>query len=256
MEVKDLWQPSERSIEGYGGHAMCVVGYDDQKYGGAFEVQNSWGNDWGNGGFFWVRYVDCAIWGIQGYEIIENLSNFKNNVEYGASINTEIYPSNASMPVNYNNGFYTTASAYPSGTEFRFLMTNKYPAYVYAFSADSSTSAVGRVFPPPRVSPVMDYAEGTVAWPGETKWIRLDDTAGTDYLVVLYSKEALDIAAIERRFAAGSGEFPDRVARAVGANFIPYAQAQYAKGAIEFSAQSPNPKAVFGLLLAIRHSAR
>lgn len=39
-----------------GAHAMCIVGYDDYKYGGAFLVVNSWGNDWGNKGFFWVKY--------------------------------------------------------------------------------------------------------------------------------------------------------------------------------------------------------
>ena len=33
-----------------GSHAMCVVGYDDNKFGGAFLVMNSWGTGWGKGG--------------------------------------------------------------------------------------------------------------------------------------------------------------------------------------------------------------
>ena len=41
-----------------GGHALCIVGYDDSKFGGAFEVMNSWGKDWGDGGYFWVKYSD------------------------------------------------------------------------------------------------------------------------------------------------------------------------------------------------------
>ena len=41
-----------------GGHAMCVIGYDDNKGGGAFEVMNSWGEDWGDNGFFWITYDD------------------------------------------------------------------------------------------------------------------------------------------------------------------------------------------------------
>ena len=40
------------------GHAMCVIGYDDKKGGGAFEVMNSWGEDWGDNGFFWITYAD------------------------------------------------------------------------------------------------------------------------------------------------------------------------------------------------------
>lgn len=38
-----------------GGHASCIIGYDDNKE--AFLVMNSWGADWGTrGGFFWLAY--------------------------------------------------------------------------------------------------------------------------------------------------------------------------------------------------------
>ena len=40
------------------GHAMCIIGYDDSKFGGAFEVMNSWGDKWGDNGYFWVKYSD------------------------------------------------------------------------------------------------------------------------------------------------------------------------------------------------------
>jgi C1A family cysteine protease len=43
-----------------GGHAMCIIGYDDSKGGGSFEIMNSWGDDWGDNGFFWIRYSDFA----------------------------------------------------------------------------------------------------------------------------------------------------------------------------------------------------
>ena len=37
-----------------GGHAMVIVGFDDDK--GALKIMNSWGPDWGNGGFIWISY--------------------------------------------------------------------------------------------------------------------------------------------------------------------------------------------------------
>ena len=37
-----------------GGHAMIVVGYDDDKR--AFRIMNSWGQNWCDGGFCWVDY--------------------------------------------------------------------------------------------------------------------------------------------------------------------------------------------------------
>jgi len=38
-----------------GGHAMILVGYDDAR--GAFKVMNSWGTQWGTGGFGWITYA-------------------------------------------------------------------------------------------------------------------------------------------------------------------------------------------------------
>lgn len=37
-----------------GGHAMCVIGYDDQRR--AFRLINSWGLDWADHGYCWVSY--------------------------------------------------------------------------------------------------------------------------------------------------------------------------------------------------------
>lgn len=54
-----VWNPI-LGDEKMGGHAMVVVAYDDTKDGGAFEVMNSWGNDWGKNGFIWVRYGHFA----------------------------------------------------------------------------------------------------------------------------------------------------------------------------------------------------
>lgn len=44
-----------------GGHALCVVGYDDNVGGGAFKIANSWGKSWGKSGFFWLRYKDLDM---------------------------------------------------------------------------------------------------------------------------------------------------------------------------------------------------
>ena len=39
-----------------GGHAVAVVGYDDDKYGGALRIINSHGANWGDNGYFWLPY--------------------------------------------------------------------------------------------------------------------------------------------------------------------------------------------------------
>ena len=45
-----------------GAHAVVVVGYDDQR--SAFKIANSWGTDWGIGGYGWIDYdaSESLIW--------------------------------------------------------------------------------------------------------------------------------------------------------------------------------------------------
>jgi C1A family cysteine protease len=44
----------DKSCPSSGGHAVTIVGYDDDKQ--AFKIVNSWGSDWGVGGSIWISY--------------------------------------------------------------------------------------------------------------------------------------------------------------------------------------------------------
>ena len=49
----------------YGGHAMTVIGYDDNAK--AFQLMNSWGAEWGNRGTTWVPYKAFEDWVREAY---------------------------------------------------------------------------------------------------------------------------------------------------------------------------------------------
>lgn len=63
-QLKNLKGPDSvyntTSGERRGGHAVVIVGYDDNRYAGAFKVINSWGTQWGDGGYFWLPYNFAA----------------------------------------------------------------------------------------------------------------------------------------------------------------------------------------------------
>jgi hypothetical protein len=58
--ISGVWN-GQRGARDWGGHAMCIIGYNDSIGGGSFHVQNSWGNRWGAEGYFWLRYEDIDI---------------------------------------------------------------------------------------------------------------------------------------------------------------------------------------------------
>ena len=51
-EANPIYDDSRGSRRGY--HAIVIVGYDDTR--SAFKVINSWGTDWGIGGYGWIDY--------------------------------------------------------------------------------------------------------------------------------------------------------------------------------------------------------
>ena len=51
------------------GHAMCLIGYNDDISGGSFEVMNSWGTNYGNKGFYWVNYHDFYLFVTEMYTV-------------------------------------------------------------------------------------------------------------------------------------------------------------------------------------------
>jgi len=72
---------TEASRESHGGHAMLCVGYSDKDK--VFIVRNSWGEDWGDGGYCYIPYSylvnpkfnDGDSW------IIQRLDNFEIDEE-------------------------------------------------------------------------------------------------------------------------------------------------------------------------------
>ena len=60
IDANGVWNYKATNNGSLAGHAMCILGYDDQLAGGSFLVRNSWGEGFGIGGNFWLKYADVA----------------------------------------------------------------------------------------------------------------------------------------------------------------------------------------------------
>ena len=269
-----LWQPksSESPTVSYGGHAMTVIAYDNNKYGGAFELQNSWGTRWGNNGYIWIKYQDFANYTKYAFELIEQP---KPKPSYRTDLSGKmrfLLDNGDEMKAELVNGSYKMKRPYASGTRFRLYLSNNEPAYVYAFGSDM-TGKVYPIFPhQPGISPALTYKRNEVPIPDENHYIAMDNTIGHDFFCVLYSKEALDIDDIHRRLernvsekglivvpAISSGEeqthsnFLQKVIQTLSNKVVDSRHIRYYKRGIGFSAKS-HGKTVVPLCVELEHT--
>jgi C1A family cysteine protease/uncharacterized membrane protein len=107
------WAPDFSTFNKYSsGHAMCIIGYDDDQFGGAFLVQNSWGNNWGKDGYFWMPYnqvttFDYDAWN-EGREPTGNIFDayaFINDVNYTEVPDEIAWDYGSEEPENYPDPF-------------------------------------------------------------------------------------------------------------------------------------------------------
>lgn len=252
--AKDVWDGNTWGRDGY--HAMCVVGFDDNKYGGAFLIMNSWGSKWGNNGFIWVRYADFCRTVDQAYTGFLPNSPSPNNNRNTLSGELAIKLSTGSdmqgkLVKSGEYPHYEMSGSYISGTRYRLIITNNEPAFVYVIG-DDLTSNTSIVFPPREdISPALTYKHSHVAIPNEQWYIEMDDTKGKDYICVLYSKKELDIKSIAQQVKKGDGTFYQRIMSALGQNIVSKSDLELKDDQIKFTASTKN--SIVPIIAEINH---
>jgi len=251
-KAKGIWKPTESSSLSYGGHAMCVIGYDDNKYGGAFEIMNSWGTKWGNNGFIWVSYDNFNDFVKYAYEMIEFKSNIKKQT-YNLSGSVKFIKFDGTESNTYYlNGVYKTKEAYRTGTKFRIYISNSEPAYVYAFGFDT-TQKTFTIFPHlPNISAALNYANNSVAIPDENHFIQTDNTTGKNYICVLFSKKRLNIEEIKAQIENSNGSFYSKVTNNLRNKLVNKSNTSFQPNKIAFSVKNSN-KTVVALIIETTH---
>lgn len=101
-------------------HDIAIVGWDDnypkEKFldqpagNGAFICKNSWGNDWGDNGYFYVSYYDGVIGTDLTSFTAEKSSNYNHIYQYDKNGLIEEFPANSNQ-VWFANVFQSSSSA-------------------------------------------------------------------------------------------------------------------------------------------------
>lgn len=222
MMGKDVWKPtnSDLNMNGFGGHCMCVIGYDDYKEGGAFQIMNSWGNDWGNNGVAWVPYNVFEKFVVEAYGVypMGNASKPLSNtlaVEFGLVDNA----SKKNIPlVSKNSGVFATASPVKKGTKFKIQVTNSLECYTYIFATDENNKST-ILFPYTEKHSPYCGITGTRLFPKDYS-MEVDQIGSTDYMAIVVTKEPLDYKSLNDKVNKQSGSYEQKMQSALSGQII------------------------------------
>lgn len=316
---KGVWRPASDWADDtkwkHGLHAMTVVGYDDNKEGGAFRVLNSWGTGWGDKGYIWMKYNDFVTSSIMGIQVFANLNTpgpdgeIKPKPEPKPDPKPEPAPTPKPQPTPVANTFslsgnlefrlntgeemkikqtstrnlvveddeqvakedlvaYTMAETYSSGTKFRFFLNVDKEAYVYAFATDL-TGKVNLILPFADNVSTLVGGNSTIAFPSDTKIIKMDENKGRDYLLILYAATSLNAKQLVEQMNGMKGALSDKIKSILGNKLIDKSKIDYYKDKVGFATKklstrnllvedddkaTPTGGSVVPLMIEIKHN--
>lgn len=250
--VSNIWIPNDRDFKVWSrGHALVIVGYHDNLYGGVFEIVNSWGVDWGNDGFIYVRYKDLEYFTHYAFELISERS--KDQGDYDLSGQLHFKTSDGIPMKSYFNGqYYEMLQPYESGTKFELVLSNFAPAFVYAFSCDLNYKPY-KIFPPnDRVSPFLPYSKSNIAIPDEYHYYILDEVTGYSYLCFIYAKESIDFSNLLKSVNLSKGTLWERIVNSLSIKENSIEVIHKGGEEIEFKSNSADCSSII-VLVQIKH---
>jgi hypothetical protein len=264
MMGQEVWRPTaaDESGAGAGGHAMCVIGYDDNKaigqdasgktVKGAFQIMNSWGGEWGKNGVAWVGYSDFKNYVREAYGIDPlpkrtEVANLPLECTIGLVNNAD---KKYIRLRNSGTNEYLTESPIKAGTRFKIEINNVTECYIYIFGQETDGSSYV-LFPYLKqgqtVSKHSPYCgiTGYRVFP-RSESLEADDKGTRDYIAIVVSKDELDYNAVNKAISGSSqSTYAGKVKDALQSMLINSATYNStANGAIHFSGDARQNKAV------------
>ncbi|MBK8608922.1 MAG: peptidase C1A papain [Chitinophagaceae bacterium] len=253
MMGKEIWAPTneDRSQMGFGGHAMCVIGYDDRKQ--AFQIMNSWGPEWGVNGIGWVRYADFKEFVREAYGVDPMPKRGAAvNVAFEAALGLVKNDDKKYIPLKQRTGnIFETVGTVAPGTKFKIEIKNSTECYTYIFGQETDGSSY-TLFPYPSKEDATKTAfspfcgvTGYRLFP-RGKSLVPDNVGNKDVFAIVVTKQPINWYAVNNAISQSTGA--DYAAKVSGAlQLTENGQVRYASGVggtINFSAGNTGQNAV------------
>lgn len=279
------WWPDNGNTAPAGGHALVVVGYDDLQ--GAFRLFNSWGKEWGEEGYIWIKYeyfaqfckyayiiqLTGAATGPGAYNPIERPLAARPMTQAGGAFtfqHLEGYavgsPSFQEDSVAFNGRFYELKKKnWPIGQLFQLLVkTEVQEEYLYVMSLDAQRQFKVH-FPRPenndarartaKESGLILPGNALLIVPGPNKALKITQQ-GTERLIVLYSKKPIhNLESLGTILTQYQGDFYTFLLQALNRHAIPPADIRFHPQQMQFMANTRSDGYMVPLVLEVNANA-
>lgn len=274
-----FWHPALGNTMPAGGHALVVVGYDDRKE--AFRLMNSWGKNWGDDGFIWVKYKDFGDFCKYAYALYllappkltdspapvpeKALLELSGQFEFRALTG---WQEQSGQPIFETAAVGLQGLAYrlqrndwSVGQLFQLLAaTGRDDEYLYVFSVDAQgelhfhwprQAALNEKFEGQNESGLLLASGAQVAIPGATRALKLAHP-GVDRLVLLFSKRKIDtVRQLAEKLRRKPGDFTQNLWQILGPYAVPAADIRYRSDSIGFEAATRSEGFIVPLVLEV-----
>ena len=197
--TKVLGKPSD---DKRGNHAVVIVGYDDRK--GAFEVMDSRGTQWGDGGFWWLKYENIHDYIVYAYQLELPTRSKGLNSSFslvGVSDNQDLQ-----VPFRFNafdNTYVIAKNDWQRPIEFRLLMENlHHKSYVYVLEYSERYKEFSIDIPSSVANTHHAEVEGAAIFSPtdalDYYYYEFEKNSYTDYLIMLYTYQPIDIQKVTK----------------------------------------------------------
>lgn len=215
MQGQEAWIPqqSDLAMRGFGGHAMCVVGYDDFKFGdkGGFLIMNSWGPEWGRNGMAWVPYDAFDYFTREAFAVYPmgdgvDVKPSEFDIAFGfAEVDVEGNATGRNIPVRRVEGnVFRTVQPVAKNSRFKIEVTNNAECYTYVFGQEA-TGEPYVLFPyTPKHSPYCGIT-GTRLFPRDHS-LQPDSTDVREVIAIVVTNQPFDYADIEKQLKANAAQ--------------------------------------------------
>jgi hypothetical protein len=261
MMGQQVWQPTQSDYNqmGFGGHAMCVIGYDDRLAGGSFQIMNSWGPGWGDNGIGWVRYGDFK-------EFVREAYGIDPLPKQGAALNQAfdceiglVRVDEKAKPVDYisldpsaSNVFRSNAIS--KGTRFKVEVKNSTECYVYVFGQETDGSSY-TLFPYPLANDPTKTAytpycgiTGYRLFPRRQSMMA-DSVGNRDFMAVVVSKTELPWSQVNQNISSNKSNYAQAVQQALNSYDVGRLSVSRSdKGNMRFTAPAGDKGVAFAII--------